>query len=90
MALTMVMTICLLVYASLEHRIRTRMTQSKELFPNQKGVMVDNPTIRWIFQCFQNIQVIHFSDSQQIVLNLDENHQKILKLLGYRYHKLYS
>lgn len=90
MALTMIMTICLLVYAALEHRIRSSMSKAKEQFPNQKGVMVNNPTIRWIFQCFQNISVLRFSDLKQVVLNLNEKHRKVLMLLGDRYQKLYS
>lgn len=90
MALTMVMTICLLVYAALEQRIREGLKASKQLFPNQKGVWINRPTVRWIFQCFQNIQVIYFSGASPIVLNLNERHSIILKLLGKPFGKVYS
>lgn len=90
MALTMVMTVCLLVYAALEHRIRKALLKSKQLFPNQKGIMVNRPTVRWIFQCFQNIQVIYFNSAKPMVMNLNSNHATILKLLGKPYEKIYS
>ncbi|NCP76518.1 MAG: IS1634 family transposase, partial [Shewanella vesiculosa] len=55
MALTMVMTVCLLVYAALEHRIRKSLADTDTTFPNQTGKMINNPTVRWVFQYFQNI-----------------------------------
>src|ERR671918_411668 len=44
MALLMVMTVCLLVYAALEYRIRTALKEQDATFPNQKGQPVQNPT----------------------------------------------
>ena len=37
MALLMVMTVCLLVYAALEYRIRTVLKEQEATFPDQKG-----------------------------------------------------
>ena len=37
MALLMVMTVCLLVYAALEYRIRKALKDHEATFPNQKG-----------------------------------------------------
>ena len=37
MALLMVMTVCLLVYAALEYRIRTALKEHEATFPDQKG-----------------------------------------------------
>jgi hypothetical protein len=37
MALLMVMTVCLLVYAALEYRIRQTLRDRGATFPNQKG-----------------------------------------------------
>ena len=50
MALTMVMTVCLLVYAGLEHRMRKSLVDSGPYFPSQIGKIIRNPTIRWVFQ----------------------------------------
>ena len=52
MALTMIMTLCLLVYAALEYKIRQALKESSQTFPNQKGEEISNPTARWIFQFF--------------------------------------
>ena len=44
MALTVIMTLCLLVYAALEYRIRKALREVNETFPNQLGRPVANPT----------------------------------------------
>jgi hypothetical protein len=53
--LLMVMTVCLLVYAVLEYRIRTALKEHDAAFPNQKGQPVQNPTARWVFHYFVGI-----------------------------------
>ena len=90
MALMMVMTLCLLVYAALEHRIRGTLDMNNETFPNQKGEPVSNPTARWVFHFFSGIHLLTIKGVQQVVLNLNEHHLRLLKLLGRRYEKLYS
>src|SRR6266850_457652 len=49
MTLLMVMTVCLLVYAALEYRIRTALKEHEATFPDQKGKPMQNPTARWVF-----------------------------------------
>ncbi|WP_339133108.1 MAG: IS1634 family transposase [Candidatus Electrothrix sp. GW3-4] len=90
MALMMVMTLCLLVYAALEYRIRQALEINNETFPNQKGKPAPNPTARWVFQFFSGIHLLLVGGMQQLVLNLNEHHLRLLKLLGGRYEKLYS
>lgn len=90
MALMGVMTICLLVYAALEYRIRQALKQQKQTFPNQKGKLIDNPTMRWVFQYFVGIHILIFEGIQVIVSNLDQHHLKILFLLGKDYEAFYS
>ena len=90
MALMMVMTICLMVYAALEYRIREQLDIKNETFPNQKGKPVSNPTARWVFQFFSGIHLLIIGGTQQVVLNLNEHHLRLLKLLGRRYEKIYS
>jgi transposase len=48
MALLMVMTICLLVYAALEYRMRTALKEHEATFPDQKGKRIQSPTARWV------------------------------------------
>lgn len=90
MALMMVMTLCLLVYAALEHRIREALKEHNETFPNQKGTPIVNPTARWVFQFFCGIHILIIAQTQTLILNLNEHHKALLKLLGKRYEALYS
>jgi transposase len=90
MALLMVMTICLLVYAALEYRIRQALKVHQATFPDQKGKPVQNPTTRWVFQYFVGIHLLSVSGQWPLVLNLTEEHCNLLKLLGQPYMQLYG
>ena len=89
MALLMVMTVCLLVYAALEYRIRNALVEHGATFPNQKGKRIPNPTARWVFHYFVGIHVLCIPGQWPIVINLTEEHQRLLQLLGNRYAWFY-
>jgi transposase len=89
MALLMVMTLCLLIYAALEYRIRTALTEHGATFPDQKGKRIKNPTARWVFHYFVGIHVLYLPQQWPIVINLTEEHQHLLQLLGNRYAWFY-
>jgi transposase len=90
MALLMVMTVCLLVYAALEYRIRKALKDHGATLPNQKGRPVQNPTARWVFQYFVGIHVLLMPREWPLVLNLTEEHLHLLRLLGKSYEWFYS
>jgi len=90
MALMMVMTLCLLVYAALEHRIRESLKAQQATFPDQKGKPNNRPTARWVFQYFKGIHVLIIDRARQLVLNVQQQHYTLLDLLGQRYVALYS
>jgi transposase len=90
MALLMVMTVCLLVYAALEYRLRTALKTQQATFPNQKGQPIQNPTARWVFQYFVGIHLLFIPGEWPVVLNLTEEHQHLLRLLGRPYELFYS
>ena len=90
MALMMVMTLCLLVYAALEYRIRGELQQHDATFPNQKGEAITAPSARWVFQYFSGIHVLAIIQKQVLVLNMNEHHTALLRLLGPKYEMLYS
>lgn len=90
MALMMVMTLCLLVYAALEYRIREALKAQCRTFPNQKGKPVGNPTARWVFQFFSGIHLLVVEHVGQFVLNVNEHHIALLQALGQRYVSLYA
>jgi transposase len=89
MALLMVMTVCLLVYAALEYRIRQALKEQGATFPNQKGQPVQNPTARWVLHYCVGIHLLLLPGQWPLVLNLTEVHQQLLRLLGKPYERLY-
>ena len=84
-ALLFIMTLCLMVYASLERKIRTSLEQEDEFFVDQKGKPTQKPTTRWVFQTFIDIHLLSVGDTQQIVMNLKEHHRTLLRVLGRDY-----
>jgi hypothetical protein len=89
MALLMVMTVCLLVYAALEYRVRQALQAHEATFPNQKGQRVQTPTARWVFHYFVGIHRLCMPGQWPLVLNLTEEHQHLLQLLGKPYERFY-
>jgi len=90
MALLMVMTGCLLVYAALEYRVRKALTEHNATFPDQKGKPIQHPTARWVFHYFVGIHVLLLPGQWPLVLNLTEEHQHLLRLLGKPYMEFYD
>ena len=84
-ALLFIMTLCLMVYAALERKIRTSLEEEDEFFIDQKGKPTQKPTTRWVFQTFIDIHLLSIGDTQQIVMNLKEHHHTLLRILGRDY-----
>jgi len=89
MALLMVMTVCWLVYAALEYRIRQALKEQGATFPNQQGPPVQNPTARWVLHSCVGIHLLLLPGQWPLVLNLTEVHQQLLRLLGTPDERLY-
>ena len=85
MALRMVMTVCVLVYAALEYRIRQALKEHEATCPDHKGQRIRNPTARWVFPYVVGIPLFYLPHQWPIVINLTEEHQHLLQLLGNRY-----
>lgn len=88
MALLMVMTLCLLVYAALQYRIRQGLKETGQSYPDQKRNGTQCPTARWIFQSFVGIHML-YAGSQHLVLSLNEHHQTVISVLEPSYEQLY-
>lgn len=87
----MIMTLCLMVYAALEYKIRKELKEQDKTFPNQLGKPVQNPTARWVFECFHEIQIVIIGQlKQQVIANLLERNHFILDLLGPNYWRYYQ
>ncbi len=85
----MVMTLCLLVYAAIEYKVREKLRENGEHFLNQKKKPAQNPTSRWIFFCFLGLHIVFVNGKKKEVTNLKERHRIILRCLGPPYQKLY-
>jgi transposase len=86
MALIMIMVLALLVYALAERKLRLQLAETGETVPNQVGKPIQTPTMRWIFQVFEGIDLLIVSQNGQEVsrqvLNLKQEHLTVLRLLG--------
>jgi transposase len=79
------MVLCLLVYRLAEHLLRRQLAATAQTVPNQVNKPTNRPTMRWIFHCFEGIDLLHLrmgSHHQIQVLGLQPLHLTILRLLG--------
>jgi transposase len=90
MALLMVMTVCLLVYAALAYRLRQVLREQDATFPDQKGRPTQHPTARGVFHVFVGMHVLLGATDKPLILNLQEPHLRLLKVMGTAYELLYS
>jgi transposase len=91
-ALSFVMVLCLLVYRLAEHLLRRQLVATEQTLPNQINKPTNRPTMRWIFQCFEGIDLLHIrsgSRFQTQVLGLQALHRQVLRLLGPAYSQFY-
>jgi len=94
MALSLVMVLCLLVYRLAEHRLREQLAATHQTIPNQVKKPTNRPTMRWVFQCFEGIELLHIQQGPapptSLILRLTPLHQQILALLGPTYEQFYE
>jgi transposase len=93
-ALSLVMVLCLLVYRLAEHRLREQLRATAQTIPNQVTKPTDHPTMRWVFQCFEGIDLLHIrhgpDPAVDLVLRLQPLHHQVLALLGPSYEEFYK
>jgi hypothetical protein len=90
MALLMVMTVCLRVYAALDYRIRQGLIHFPATFPNHTGQPVQHPTARWVFPSVSGIPVRRIPGEGAFVLHVTDPHRPLLQLLGHSYEAFYA
>jgi transposase len=91
-ALSFVMVLCLLVYRLAEHVLRRQLAATEQTIPNQINKPTNRPTMRWVFHCFEGIDLLHIrigSGFQIQVLGLKALHRQVLRLLGPAYSQFY-
>ena len=90
MALLMVMTVCLLVYAALEYRIRRTLEVNQVSVPDQKGKPTVSPTTRWVFALMTDVHLLSITGQQRVLtLNLRSEIRVLLELMGAGYTSAY-
>jgi transposase len=84
--MALVMTLSLLIYALAERQLRQALAENNQTIPDQKGKLIQNPTMRWVFQLFEGLDVLTIWQNDQIsmrqLLNLRPVHAQILRLFG--------
>jgi transposase len=93
-ALSLVMVLCLLIYRLAEMRLRRQLVATQQFIPDQLNKPTQHPTMRWVFQCFEGIDLLHIpargGGSTTLVLQLTPLHERILTLLGSAFLYLYQ
>ena len=93
-ALSLVMVLCLLVYRLAEYRLREQLAATGQTIPSQVNKPTDRPTMRWVFQCFEGVDLLHIrhgpGPATALVLRLAPVHQQVLTLLGPAYEEFYK
>jgi len=91
--LLMVMTLALLVYSIAQRRVRQQLALQEETLPNQIGLPIATPTLRWIFQLLEGINVVTLVIQRQvrvIIEGLTDVRKKILQLFGQNVCQIYQ
>jgi transposase len=93
MALAFIMTLCLLVYKLAEVRVRQQLAATGQTVPDQVGKPTARPTLRWLFMCFEGIDLHHTlhpgGTRSTEILRLTKVHRLVLRLLGPAYENCY-
>jgi len=86
MALIMIMGLALLIFALGERQLRLALKQNNQTVPNQKRKPTQTPTLRWVFQLFEGLDVLSVIIDGRVqtrkILNLRPVYLQILGLLG--------
>src|SRR5690242_20497792 len=93
MAIAFIMVLCLLVYKLAELRVRQRLEATGQTVPDQVRKPSARPTMRWLFQCFEGLDLHHTvradGTRETEILRLMDLHRQILRLLGPAYEHGY-
>jgi transposase len=92
MALIMVMALSLLVYSLAERKLRKTLAEQGLTIGDQKRRPTKTPTIRWVFQKFEDVLILYVYKSSRLKLiqcELMPDHVTIIKCLGEHVEKMY-
>jgi transposase len=84
MGLLMIMTLSLLIYSLMQRELRKQLEEQGESLPNQIKKEIKNPTMRWLFQLMEGIDVIYIQNKDKIekqIMGMSPLKAKIISLL---------
>lgn len=93
MGLLTVMTLALLVYSIAQRRLHKALKELQETLPNQIKKEIEKPTLRWIFQLLDGIELVTIlmeNTSRVIISGLTPLRKKILGYFGELVRKIYD
>ncbi len=86
--MAMLMGLSLLVYTIGQRQVRANLKHNNAGLKNQLGKVTDEPTLRWIFQCFQGIHLVIYDGVKQIV-NLTDSRLETINYFSKYCQKYY-
>jgi transposase len=93
MALLMIMGLALLIYSLAERKLRQALKEMNATVPDQRRKPTQRPTIRWIFQLFEGLDILMVKQNGEVVLrqllNLRPAQEQVITLLGSQVQKCY-
>ena len=93
MSLLSIMMLSLLIYTVAQRRLRKSLEKTKETIPNQIKKPTEQPTIRWIFQLLEGINVIKIISNsivKVVIEGIDQLKNKILRYFGRKVSETYG
>jgi transposase len=85
MSLLFIMTLSLLVYSIAQRRLRHKLAATDNTLPNQIDKEIKNPTLRWIFQLMEGVNIIKILSNgvtKYLTNGLSTLQRKIIGLFG--------
>jgi transposase len=93
MALLMSMGLSLLIYSLAERKLRQALKDLNATVPDQRRKPTQRPTIRWIFQLFEGLDILLVKQNGEVMLrqllNLRPAQAQVITLLGSQVQKCY-
>jgi len=83
------MGLALMIYGVVERKLREALEKGSESIPDQKSKPTKKTTIRRVFQVFEGITVLYLGLEMVKIMNLRQNHLKVLSLLGRECGRMY-
>jgi transposase len=92
MGLLFIMTLSLLVYSIAQRRLRNKLAEQNEVLPNQINLPSKQPTLRWVFQLMEGINLVEIVINgicTRLIDGLCELKRKIVGLFGEKVKNIY-